>query len=1109
MHVGHGATADSPTELPQSVRGKGNAAAELHDFRPASPAPAYLPMPRHPTIRQLIFLFLVGLTWPTLGNDQALPNEAAQMRFFETEVRPILARRCYGCHGEKKQKGSLRLDSLLTILGGGESGPALVPGKPEESLLIEAIRYQSLEMPPKEQLPSEEIAALTRWVRIGAPWPGFDNKAVRPSDKFTAADLAFWSLQPMRDSQPPNVNDNGWCRNEIDQFIIERQLAVGLSPAAPARRLALARRLYFGLTGLPPSPEEAKAFVADKSSTAYEDLVDRLLKSPRYGERFARQWLDLVRYADSDGYKADGFRSRAWTYRDYVIRAFNDDKPYDQFVMEQLAGDEIAPDNVDALAGTAFLRHWIYEYNQRDVRSQWSIILNDITDVTGEVFLGLSYGCARCHDHKFDPILRKDYYRLQAFFTPLLPRDDIPLATADEIAKYQQQLASWEQETAAIRSQLAELAAPFRKRTADGAINKFPPDIRPLLRKDAAERTPLEQQFADLVRRQVQGEYDKLNIESKLKGDDKKRWQSLQAQLKTFDAKKPAALPLAFTVTDVGPVAPPTRIPGNQNDIAPGYLTILDPEDAVILPAPATSQSTGRRTQLGRWITDPNNPLTARVIVNRVWQFHFGQGLVRTASDFGDLGDRPTHPELLDWLARRFVADGWSLKRLHRLIVTSATYQQTALVSISELARLKDPDNRLLWKMPIRRLEAEQIRDAMLAVSGELDLKTGTPSVAAEKPRRAIYVKVLRNHRDPLMAAFDASDGFRSVPQRMVTTTPTQALLTINGKWTLQRAKAFAERLRKLDAETDEQLVSQAFQFAFGREPTPDQRRQAVEFLRRQTEAAGAETSTISGDSLSSFPGTNSTALDVSDHAQSEPPRMANHRALPQGDFTVEATIVLRSLYPDASVRTIVSQWNSSSKHPGWALGVTSTKSGHEPRNLILQLVGVRASGGAGYEVIPSNLRPELNTPYHVSVAVKIADTGQTGVRFTMQELKQGAPLLTSYALHKVTANYRSTVPLLIGGRATSKNHRWDGLIDDVRISNVALSPNQLWQRDAAMADTTVGFWQFDERPGHHRDSSPHGNHLQHAGSATSADDVALIDFCHVLFNSNEFLYVD
>jgi hypothetical protein len=463
--------------------------------------------------------------------------------------------------------------------------------------------------------------------------------------------------------------------------------------------------------------------------------------------------------------------------------------------------------------------------------------LNDLTDVTGEVFLGLSYGCARCHDHKFDPILRKDYYRLQAFFAPLMPRDDIPLATADVRAKYEQQLAKWEQDTSAIRSQLEELAAPFRKRTADRAINKFPPDIRPLLRKDPAKRTPLEHQFADLVRRQVQGEYDKLNIESKLKDDEKKRWQALQVELKTYDAKKPATLPLAFTVTDVGPVAPPTWIPGKSNvDIPPGFLTILDPADAAISPAPATSQSTGRRTELGRWITDPDNPLTARVIVNRVWQFHFGRGLVGTASDFGDLGDRPTHPELLDWLARRFVADGWSLKRLHRLIVTSATYQQSALVSTSELARLKDPDNRLLWKMPIRRLESEQIRDAMLAVSGELDLTTGTASVTGDQPRRAIYVKVLRNHRDPLMAAFDAPDGFRSAPQRLVTTTATQALLTINGKWTLQRAKAFARRLRKLDADTADQ-VSRAFRLAFGREPTADQRRQAVQFLQRQAGA--------------------------------------------------------------------------------------------------------------------------------------------------------------------------------------------------------------------------------------------------------------------------------
>lgn len=1069
-------------------------------------------MPRMKTLCQIVFGCLVGLTVPSLGNDLAVPGEAEQLRFFETDVRPILVKRCYACHGESKQKGSLRLDALETMLGGGESGPAIVPGKPEESLLIEAINYESFEMPPKEPLPPEEIAVLTRWVRIGAPWPGVDRNAIRPTDKFTAEDRAFWSLQPMRDDQPPEVADNGWCRNEIDQFIFQKQQVAGLSPAAPAERLALARRLYFGLTGLPPTPEEAEAFVADDSSAAYEDLVDRLLKSPRYGERFARQWLDLARYAESDGYKADGFRPRAWTYRDYVIRAFNEDKPYDQFVMEQLAGDEIAPDDVDALAGTAFLRHWIYEYNQRDVRTQWSIILDDITDVTGEVFLGLSYGCARCHDHKFDPILRKDYYRLQAFFTPLLPRDDIPFADAETSARYLQQKAAWEQATADIRGQLAELAAPFRQRAADSAINKFPPDIRPLLRKDAADRTPLEQQFADLVRRQVEDEYDKLNVESKLKDDAKRRWQALQAELKTFDATKPVPLPTAFTVTDVGPVAPPTLIPGKaEQDIAPGYLTILDPTDAVISPAPATSQSTGRRTELGRWITDPNNPLAARVMVNRVWQFHFGRGLVATASDFGHLGERPTHPELLDWLARRFVADGWSLKQLHRLIVTSATYRQSALVATSELARLIDPDNRLLWKMPIRRLESEQIRDAMLTVSGELDLTSVTASVTANQPRRAIFVKVLRNDRDPLMAAFDASDGFRSAPQRNVTTTPTQALLAINGEWTLQRAGAFAKRLRKLGTDSDEQLVTQAFRLAFGHEPTAEQRRQAVEFLQQQADAAAGETQAMAADTLAPFPGNdNSTALNVTQDSPQPPPGMLQSPALPTGDFTVEATILLRSLYPDASVRTIVSQWDSNSKHTGWALGVTSTKSAHQPRNLILQLVGDLAQGGVGYEVIPSDLRPELNTPYRVSVAVKISETGQTGVRFTMQELKPGAPLLTSYVAHQVTANYRSTEPLLVGGRAGNTNHRWDGLIDDVRISNAALQPEQLLPGNAVInAESTVACWRFDEQPGYLQDSSPNGHHLQQSGTSVTASDVALIDFCHVLLNSNEFLYVD
>ncbi|MCH8150445.1 MAG: PSD1 domain-containing protein [Planctomycetes bacterium] len=656
----------------------------------------------------LIVLGVLSAAQSVTADD--LPRE--KLRFFESKVRPLLIERCIKCHGEKKQEGKLRLDLRVTALKGGESGSAIHPGDPSKSLLIEAVNYESLEMPPTGKLSDSEIAVLTTWVKIGAPWPESYAELVQPRNKkITDEDRAFWAFQPVGEVSVPSI-ESSWCRNPIDRFVLRRLQKEGLAPAAPADRIALLRRVYFDLIGLPPNPQEVERFLNDKSPNAYERLVDELLKSPQYGERWARHWLDLVRYAESDGYKQDAYRPDAWRYRDYVIRSFNKDKPYDQFVMEQLAGDEIAPGDPEAIIATGYLRHWIYEYNQRDVRTQWDGILNDVTDVTGDVFLGMGMGCARCHDHKFDPILQKDYYRLRAFFAPMLPREDLPLGSREQLAEYHAKKAEWEKQTTEIRHEIDEIERPHRERVARPAIDKFPPDIRPMVRKPASERTPLEQQLAELVYRQVREEYKKLNVGSKLKGDEKKRYESLKKQLAEFDRLKPAALPPAVTVTDVGPIAPVTFIPGSRDrqDIKPGYLTVLDPSDAKIQSPPMASQSTGRRTALARWITSRDNPLSTRVIVNRIWQYHFGRGLVATSSDFGRLGEPPSHPELLDWLTTYFLDDDWRFKRLHRLIMTSAAYRQSALREMPQVARLKDPTNRLLWKFNSRRLDAEQRR---------------------------------------------------------------------------------------------------------------------------------------------------------------------------------------------------------------------------------------------------------------------------------------------------------------------------------------------------------------------------------------------------------------
>ena len=536
------------------------------------------------------------------------------------------------------------------------------------------------------------------------------------------------------------------------------------------------------------------------SPGAYERLIDRLLASPRYGQRWGRHWLDLVRYAESDGYRQDAFRPAAWRYRDYVVRAFNTDKPYDRFLAEQLAGDELDPGDPELRVATGYLRLGTYEYNQRNVRGQWADILNDITDVTGEVFLGLSFGCARCHDHKFDPISQKDYYRLQAFFTPLLPRDDLTLARPGEWAVYQAKRAQWEHSAADIVRQIDDLARPYRERGTASATAKFPDEIKAILARPEGDRTLLERQLGALAYRQIAYEHEQVPLV--LKGAAKARWDELQKALKRHDALRPVAPDPVLTATDVGPTAPPTVIPGDrkQEPIEPGYLSVLAPGPAAIAPSPAAPRSTGRRLALAQWLGRSDNPLSVRVIVNRVWQYHLGRGLAGTTSDFGRMGEAPSHPELLDWLASEFVASGWHLKALHRLILTSATYRQAAVRSDSDLAAGQriDPENRLLWKRTVQRLDAEEIRDAMLAASGELEPAIGGPGVATARARRAIDTRVVRNAIDPLLDAFDGADGTTSTPRRNTTTTATQALLLINGHWSMARAKAFAARAERL-----------------------------------------------------------------------------------------------------------------------------------------------------------------------------------------------------------------------------------------------------------------------------------------------------------------------
>jgi len=1046
--------------------------------------------------------------------------KAARLKHFETKIRPLLAARCFKCHSEKKQKGGLRLDAGSLVLKGGESGAAIVPGKPDESLLIESIRYESFEMPPDGKLPEAEIALLTQWVADGAFWPETDAEPIAAESggrTITDEDRQWWSYQPVVRPEVPEDSGTGWARNAIDRFIARKLDENKLRPAPEADRQTLIRRVYFDLIGLPPSPGEIAAFMNDPAADAYEKLIDRLLDSPRYGERWARHWLDLVRYSESDGYRQDAFRPTLWRYRDYVVRSFNSDKAFDQFVSEQIAGDEIDPHNPDAVTATAYWRLYLYEYNQRDVRGHWRAIIDELTDISGEVFLGTGIGCAKCHDHKFDPILRDDYFRFQAFFSSIEPRDDVPLGTLDEKAEHDRKLAEWEAKTQDIRDAIAKIRAPYESSKWRSAVEKFPPDVRSIADRPQSEWDAHERQLMNLVQRQIDFEYDRI----KFKEGDQKQLDELTERLKAFDGLKPAALPTTQTVRDSAPAPAITYVPGDRSkrDIAPGFLSVIDPEPAEIPPVETAPDSTGRRTALAHWIASPDNPLSTRVITNRIWQYHFGSGIVETASDFGHLGEAPSHPELLDWLTSEFVGNGWRFKSLHRLILMSATYRQTAFHPDAESALLIDPRNRLRWRADIRRLDAEQIRDAALAVSGELDPKAGGPSADANGTRRSVYTKLLRNSPNPVLKAFDAADGFNSTAQRNVTTTPTQALLMINGKWSSDRARAFAKRVDRIvaadlspGADVRKQIVNTAWLLTYGREPELSESEAAVAYLNAlSTQKPEAPLLTDILDA------TDSPAVSIQEADARTQWKFSDAKALPEKDFTIEAVIVLKSLYPDANVRTIASQWDGNTGIRGWNFGVTSTKSAYQPRNLILQLIGgepsVAGTGKPTYEVIASNLRPELNEPHYVAVSVDVDDESEAGVTFYLKNLaKPDAKLETASAKHKVTGDFRPDLSFVLGDRDGSRRSRWDGLIDDVRLSATVLKAEELLINGGSGRDV-IGLWQFAdvENPG--RDSSGQNRDLSLTGapgvSKTGIEEDVLADFCHVLLNSNEFLYVD
>jgi hypothetical protein len=709
--------------------------------------------------------------------------DADQLRFFENTIRPLLVTRCYECHSGDKSEGGLRLDVADAISKGGDSGPPAVAGKPAESLLVSAIRYEELEMPPDQPLAASEQAAIEKWIAAGAIWPITEQAAAE------ADDGPWWAAEPLDAGDPVDAGVESPTR--IDAYIDSKLAEVELRRAPPTDRSRLIRRLYYDLLGLPPTPAQIERFANDQRPGAYERLVDRLFADPAYGERMGRLWLDLVRYAESDGWRQDAYRPQAYQYRDWVINAFNRGMPYDQFVTCQIAGDELAPGDDDAQAAAGFLRLGIYEYNQRDAEGQWQNIVDEITDVTADVFLATGMACAKCHDHKFDPISRADYYHLRSVFEPLVFVDRQP--PAKTIAPENRA------EVDRLREELDQIEGKAKRSLQDAVVDKFPLNVQAMYRKPADQRTSYEEQMAYIIDRQRTDEGTAGGkVDKKIGKEAAERRKQIVAKLRSL-GDDPEPTPDLLTVADApGPIRP-TRLPGRSNGVAfdPAAPSVYGGASLDPPTRDPSTRSTRRRTALARWITSPENPVSARVLANRLWQYHFGTGLVDSPNDFGRLGAPPSHPRLLDYLAQQLIDSGWNIQVVQREILLSATYRQSAIHPQATEARQVDAANRLLWHHKVRRLDAEQFRDSLLVAMGTLRNEYGGPSLAGKPPRRSLYLQRKRNTGDEMLLLLDAPPGIVSTAKRDVTTTAPQSLMLLNNTRMTGVAGSFAERVRR------------------------------------------------------------------------------------------------------------------------------------------------------------------------------------------------------------------------------------------------------------------------------------------------------------------------
>ncbi len=784
---------------------------------------------------------------PCLATPQ---NSAQEPVNFLRDVQPIFQSHCLSCHNGEKQMHGLRLDRRADALKGGDSGvPAFVPGKSSESLMVKYVAglVPNIVMPPfGPRLSSDQIDLLRRWIDQGAEWEAEISTAQAPR-------LNHWAFQPRSRPAVPAIKQREWVRNPLDAFILAKLETKGWKPAPPAKPLQLLRRVYLDLIGLPPSLVEQEAFLKDSSPEALDQVVNGLLAQPAYGERWARHWLDLVRYAETNGYERDATKPQVWKYRDYVIRSFNQDKPFNRFVLEQLAGDELSDLSEQTLIATGYYRLGPWDDEPADPIEDRFDQLDDFVSTTSQAFLGLTLGCARCHNHKFEPLTAQDYYSMVAIFNGLeRPRDgrtelDLPLGTRQQLVG----LRARDEKIGPLEKEIAQIRDAFRKQHLEsGKSSLFAEAVKAFL-TDPKQRSDEQQKLVKQLSQQLEEEVNQA-LPEYLRQQISRREEVIAALRRATPD-----LPRGYFLHEETHNPPATHLlirgkarqPGPE--VFPAVPAVLTKRP---LEFPPSSETSLRRLTLAKWVASPENPLTARIIVNRIWQHHFGEGLVRTSSDFGVMGEKPAHLELLDWLANWFVEQGWSFKKLHRLILSSNTYRMS-----KQWGQYggEDPENRAWWRFPYTRLEVEAIRDSMLAVSGQLNRRMYGPSMFPEIPaaalqghsdpdkiwktsleeersRRTIYSFIKRSMIVPMLEVLDLCDTTRTTAKRTTTSVAPQALTLLNGEFVNQQARHFAGRLLSEAGNNPEYQITLAYRLALVRPATFTEQQAMLAFLTRE-----------------------------------------------------------------------------------------------------------------------------------------------------------------------------------------------------------------------------------------------------------------------------------